>query len=95
MDLFLNFLQPLHEILFLDIGQNQKKFISAVANQNIGFPDTAADDLYGSVQDSVTGLMAVGVVVHLEIVQIDHCHTGSLSHHFQLFFIVPSIYKYL
>ena len=55
-----------------DVGQHQQQLIAAVPHQKIRAPDVFLDDGSHGLQHLVAGLMAVGVVAELEIVQIDH-----------------------
>ena len=78
-------LQLYLEIIRRDAGQHQQKLIAAVADQQICFPDAAADGLCNGFQRQISGVVAVGIVADLEIVDI---HQGNarradvIAHHF-------------
>ena len=73
------------EVICRDAGQYQQKLIAAVADQQIRIPDAAADGLCSRLQRHISGVMAVGIVADLEIVDI---HQGNarradvIAHHF-------------
>ena len=78
-------LQLYLEIIRRDAGQHQQKLVAAVADQQICFPDAAADGLCNGFQCQISGVVAVGIVADLEIVDI---HQGNarradvIAHHF-------------
>lgn len=78
-------LQLCPEVIRRDAGQHQQKLIAAVADQQICFPDAAADGLCNGFQRQISGVVAVGIVAYLEIVDI---HQGNarradvIAHHF-------------
>ena len=57
-----------------DAWQHQQKLIAAVADQQIRLPDAAADGLCNRFQCQISGVVAVGIVADLEIVDI---HQGN------------------
>lgn len=67
-------LQLYLEIIRRDAGQHQQKLVAAVADQQICFPDAAADGLCNGFQRQISGVVAVGIVADLEIVDI---HQGD------------------
>lgn len=67
-------LQLCPEVIRRDAGQHQQKLIAAVADQQICFPDAGADGLCNSFQRQISGVVAVGIVADLEIVDI---HQGN------------------
>ena len=78
-------LQLCPEVIRRDAGQHQQKLIAAVADQQICFPDAAADGLCNGFQRQISGVVAVGIVADLEIIDI---HQGNarradiIAHHF-------------
>lgn len=78
-------LQLYLEIIRRDAGQHQQKLVAAVADQQICFPDAAADGLCNGFQCQISGVVAVGIVADLEIVDIhqgDACRAEVIAHHF-------------
>ena len=77
-------LQLCLEVICRDAGQHQQKFIAAVADQQIRLPDTAADGLCNGFQCQISGVVAVGIVADLEIVDIhqgDARRAEVIAHH--------------
>ena len=78
-------LQLCPEVIRRDAGQHQQKLIAAVADQQICFPDAGADSLCNGFQRQISGVVAVGIVADLEIIDI---HQGNarradvIAHHF-------------
>ena len=73
------------EVICRDAGQHQQKLIAAVADQQICFPDTAADGLCNGFQRHVSGVVAVGIVADLEIIDIhqgDARRAEVIAHYF-------------
>lgn len=78
-------LQLYLEIIRRDAGQHQQKLVAAVADQQICFPDAAADGLCNGFQCQISGVVAVGIVADLEIVDIhqsDARRAEVIAHHF-------------
>ena len=78
-------LQLYLEIIRRDAGQHQQELVAAVADQQICFPDAAADGLCSGFQRQISGVVAVGIVADLEIVDIhqgDACRAEVIAHHF-------------
>ena len=78
-------LQLYLEIIRRDAGQHQQKLIAAVADQQICFPDAAADGLCNGFQCQISGVVAVGIVADLEIVDIHQSNARRaevIAHHF-------------
>ena len=78
-------LQLYLEIIRRDAGQHQQKLVAAVADQQICFPDAAADSLCNGFQRQISGVVAVGIVADLEIVDIhqgDARRAEVIPHHF-------------
>ena len=78
-------LQLYLEIIRRDAGQHQQKLVAAVADQQICFPDAAADGLCNGFQCQISGVVAVGIVADLEIVDIhqsDARRPEVIAHHF-------------
>ena len=57
-DLLQDLKQLVLEILFFDARHNQKKFITAIANQHICLSGTVLDNIDESNQHNITGIMA-------------------------------------
>ena len=77
-------LQLCLEVICRDAGQHQQKLIAAVADQQIRLPDTAADGLCNGFQCQISGVVAVGIVADLEIVDIhqgDARRAEVIAHH--------------
>ena len=72
-------------------GQHKQKLIAAVADQMVAFADAAAHDLHGGAQGCIACLMAVGVVVQLEIVKVQHRHAGRLAPAFDDILIIAAV----
>ena len=78
-------LQLCPEVIRRDAGQHQQKLIAAVADQQICFPDAAADSLCNGFQRQISGVVAVGIVADLEIVDIHQSNARRadvIAHHF-------------
>ena len=78
-------LQLCLEVICRDAGQHQQKFIAAVADQQIRLPDAAADGFCNGFQRHVSGVVAVGIVADLEIVDIhqgDARRAKVIAHYF-------------
>ena len=61
-------------------GQDEQEFVAAVADEGVGLTDAVPDDRRRHLQCQVAGLMAAGVVVDLEIVQV---HDGDAEGAFE------------
>ena len=61
-------------------GQDKQEFVAAVADEDVGLTDAVPDDRRRHLQCQVAGLMAAGVVVDLEIVQV---HDGDAEGAFE------------
>ena len=80
VELFADLLQLDFEVLLRDAGQHQQKFVAAEAHQCIGLADAAPHDVDGGLQRHITGMVAVGIVVDLEVIQIHQRHAGGALH---------------
>ena len=78
-------LQLCLEVIRRNAGQHQQKLITTVADQQIRFPDAAADGLCNGFQCHIPGVVAVGIVADLEIIDIhqgDARRADVIAHHF-------------
>ena len=91
MDPLLNQLQLGRKRVGPDSRHNQQKFITAITNQHIGLPDKIPDDIRHRLQHHIARMMAIGIVVELEVVQIDYRHTGPLLHTPDLILVKASV----
>ena len=80
MDLFADLLQLDLEIILRDAGQDEQKLVAAEAHQRIGLADAAAHDGGGGLQGHIARVVAVGIVVDLEVVQIHQRHADGAFH---------------
>ena len=58
-------------LLDVGLGEDQHEFLAAVAADDVARPQVAGEDLGDAAQDDVAALVAVGVVDHLEVVDVD------------------------
>ena len=59
-----------------DPGQDQQEFIAAIADEGVGLPDAAPDDIGGGAKGQVACLAAVSIVVNFQVV---HIQDGNAS----------------
>ena len=60
-------------------GQDQEELIPAVAESQIGAPELGEQDLAHCLQQAVAVLVATGIVVHFEVVQVDDGDTEAAA----------------
>ena len=93
MDAAANLLQLFGQLFCRDARQQQQELVAAKADQGVGLADAVADDPRHCFQHQITCMVAVGVIVNLEVVQIHHRHTGRTDQAAHRFFVVaPVVY---
>ena len=93
MDAAADLLQLFGQLFCRDARQQQQELVAAKADQGVGLADAVADDPRHCFQHQITCMVAVGVIVDLEVVQIHHRHTGRTDQAAHRFFVVaPVVY---
>lgn len=85
---------PLKEFLKLlaaNVRHQKKEFISPIADQRIRITDAAADYQHYRFENCITGIMAAGIVIELEIIQIDHGDATLLDRSLDLVLVITAV----
>ena len=93
MELFADILQLDLEIILRDTRKDEQKFIAAESNEGIGLPDAFPHDIRRRFQRGVSGVVAVGVVIDLEIVQVEQGHAHRAFHPPHDLFIIAAVVR--
>ena len=91
MDLFADPLQFDFEVILRDAGQDEQKLVAAEAHQRIGLADAAAHDGGGGLQGHIARVVAVGIVVDLEVVQVHQRHADGAFHAADDFLVIAAV----
>ena len=88
---FLYLFQFLAERGFQNIRHYQKKFITAKSNQHICLTDIVSYDLDNRLQDKISCIMSISIIIKLKVIQVDHCNPGNHINRFELILIVTPV----
>ena len=87
MDVLLDAAELLCEDGGGDIGHDEEKFISTIADQLVCAADAFLRDLYQRLQGGIACAVAEGVVVELQVIEVDQSDTGNAGE--ALHFVLP------
>ena len=90
-DLLMDLLQLLVKVFRRHVGQNQKKFIAAVADQDIRFADARKNRLGCRTKRLIPRMMTIQVVVQLKIIQINDYNPPADRQQLDLVLIIPAV----
>ena len=91
IDLLLCFFKPLFKFLLADFRHQEQKFISAITDQGVFITHTVSDHQHQRFQYRVPGIVTAGIVVELEIIEVNHGYAALLSRSLDLIFIVAPV----
>ena len=91
MDLSLYLIQFVCKCLFPDIRHNKQKLIPSHTDQHICPSDVILNNTNYRCKCKVTCIMAECVIVDLEVIKIDHCHTGRHIRISDTLFVITSV----
>ncbi|CDC62806.1 unknown [Clostridium sp. CAG:448] len=83
--------QHIQKAVGADGRDNEQKFVSAVADQHIGFAQTAADGVDHCAENRIADVVSVQIVVKLEVVRVHHGNAGVQIGVAYLFLIVSAV----
>lgn len=83
--------QTFFKLVPADFRHEKQKFITAIADQGILIPYAAPDYHHQCFQHRVTGIMTTGIVVKLEIIQVDHGYAALLHRGLDLILIITAV----
>ena len=91
IDFLFRVFQTFFKLVPADFRHEKQKFITAIADQGILIPYAAPDYHHQCFQHRVTGIMTTGIVVKLEIIQVDHGYAALLHRGLDLILIITAV----
>ena len=91
MDPVQNLLQSVGKLCLFHIGNDQKKFIPAVTNQNIGLTNVSGDHLGYCGKGHIACLVSICIIIDFKIIHINHGDPDRCCHLLDPILVIAAI----